>query len=356
MSKADAAAAKKELIATLSGKSSEPKFTGLMFTKTDLAQALGFYSAHSKHESLKTWALSYLHKYHPELVDRASTAKPHHFTTYGALCRLSDRGYDFDDETKERIRVYFECIPVPSAEDIAEDETPKVKPIVVKRSRSFEGLDLAIDSIMTGKAIEGPLGSTEWKVPVVGLIATENLSDVQEYCEKSLAEIEEAPEYYLPEHIKPLKKLFQETLQRIEKTMAAAKVNKTKVVRTRKVNPVKVVQHVKYQRSEDSLGLKSINPIDVLGERKMYVYDTKYRKLILLLGTGTGFTFTGTTLKNVDLAKSSFKTIRKPEELKGAGGLNISDLHKLYNSLTTKESAVTAARFSEHWIILKTAP
>jgi len=346
MSKEDKKSAKKELIATLSGKTSEPKSSGLVFSKTDLIQALSFYSAHAKHDSLKAWALSYLHKNHPELVERAQKAKPYTFTTYGALCRLSDRGYEFDSELKERIRSYFEAIVIPSKDDIDEEEeqAPKAKP-TPKKSRSFEALELAVDCVLEGKP-----------VPTVSLISTENLKDVEDNCRKNLIEMNEAPEYYKAKSLPGLKKLYRETLDRVEKMQAATKVQKTKVVRARKVNPVKVVQGVKYQRSEDSLGLKSINPVDTLGQRKMYVYDSKYRKLILLIGTAAGFTFTGTTLKNVDLSKSSFKTLRKPEELKGANSLNISDLHKLYSRLTTKESAVTAARFNENWLIIKTAP
>jgi hypothetical protein len=310
----------------------------------DLARDLSFYSAHSKPDSLKGWALSYLHKNHPELVDRAQQAKPHSFQTYGALCRLSDRGYEFDDAMKERIRTYFETISIPTKEDIEEDEA---KPVVttVKRSRSFDALELAIDAVLEGKT-----------APIVSLITSENLSDVENYCNKNLKEMQEAPEYYLPQNLVPLKKLFRDTLDRIEKMKAVAKVNKTKVTRVRKVNPVKVVQNVKYQKTDETIGLKSINPVDVLGHRKMYVYDTKYRKLLLFVGTAAGFTFTGTTLKNVDLSKSSFKTIRKPEVLKGVTALNISDLHKLYAGLTTKESVVTASRFADTWIILKTSP
>jgi len=349
----DKAAAKKALIATLSGKGNEPKHSGLTFDKMDLAQALNFYSAHSKPDNLKAWALTYLHKNHPELVERAQQAKPYSFTTYGSLCRLTERGYEFDDAMKERIRSYFESIPIPTKNDVEVDadgnpiiEEPKPKPAPTKRfSRSFEALELAVDCILAGKP-----------VPVVSLIATEKLDDVVDCCKRSLAEMAEAPECFVQKTLPSLKKLYKDTLERVEKLQAAAKVNKAKVVRVRKVNPVKVVKDVKYQREDAELSIKSVNPVDVLGHRKMYVYDTKYRKLILFQGTAVGFTFTGTTLKNVDLQKSSFKTIRKPAELKGIGALNISDIHKLYSRLTTKESAVTASRFADTWIILKTSP
>lgn len=342
----DKAEARKALINTLSGKNSEPKNSGLAYTKMDLLQSLNYYSAHAKPDSMKAWALAYLHKNHPELTDVVSKAPVHAFITYGALCRLSDRGFDFDQEMKDRIFNYFKEIKPPEVDENGEEVKPVVKkPVLPKVSRSFEAFEMAVDAVLAGG-----------EVPIVSLLPNEPLDDIVQYCKKELALIAENPEYYVQASLKSLKKLFQETLERAEKVKNSIKVNKTKIIRVRKVNPLKVIKDVKFQRGEDTLELRSVNPIDILGHRKMYVYDTKYRKLILFIGTAAGFTFTGTTLKNVDLPKSTFKTVRKPEELKGSHALNISDLHKLFGRLTTKEGPVSAARFNDNWIILKTAP
>jgi hypothetical protein len=60
----------------------------------------------------------------------------------------------------------------------------------------------------------------------------------------------------------------------------------------------------------------------------------------------------GTSLVGFDTNKSSQKTIRKPEVLKGADKLARTKFEKLYNDLSTTDTAING-RINEHCIIIK---
>lgn len=334
----------KELVNVLSGKATEPKFTGLVYTKMDLIKALNHYAAYAKTENLKAWALTYLVKYHPELVKRVQSLPGSCFTTYGALCRLEARGYAHDDTMKARIRDYFKDLKAPVTK-LTDEEPAAPKPVtrkpIEKINKSMEAFDIATDDVLMGKQ---PANFT--------ISTTDSVKEIEEICHREIKEMTEFPDYYQKHRIPALKKFYKATLEKVEKAKAAKKV-KAPVVRSKRVNPAAVVKAVKYQKSEDSLGLVSINPVDVLERRKMFVYDTKYRRLIMFVSTGPGFTFTGTTLQNVDMKKSVFKTVRKPEALFKGKKLSISDLNKAFDELKTKETPMPAARFNSYFVIVK---
>lgn len=332
-----------ELVNVLSGKATEPKFTGLVYTKMDLIKALNHYAAYAKPENLKAWALTYLVKNHPELVKRVQGLPGSCFTTYGALCRLESRGYSHDDAMKIRIRTYFESVDSPVTKQV--DDASPLKAVarkpIEKTNKSMEAFDLAIEEILSGQT------PSNFSIDPAGQV-----KEIEEICHRELKELTEFAEYYRTDWIAPLKKFYKATLEKVEKAKAFKKV-KSPIVRSKRTNPASVVKAVKYQKSDESLGLSSVNPIDVLERRKMFVYDTKYRRLIMFVSTGPGFTFTGTTLQNVDMKKSVFKTVRKPEALFKSKKLSISDLNKAFDELKTKESPMLAARFNSYFVIVK---
>jgi hypothetical protein len=60
----------------------------------------------------------------------------------------------------------------------------------------------------------------------------------------------------------------------------------------------------------------------------------------------------GTSLVGFDMKKSTQKTIRKPEVLKGSDKLARTKFDKLYNDLTTTDTACNG-RINEHCVIIK---
>jgi len=116
----------------------------------------------------------------------------------------------------------------------------------------------------------------------------------------------------------------------------------------------KLVAKVKYRESDPAIGLASINPVSILEANELWIYNTKNRKLMHYVAEPMvgGLGVKGTSLVGFDAKKSTQKTIRKPEILKGADKLARTKFEKLYNELTTTDTGCNG-RLNEHCILIK---
>jgi hypothetical protein len=78
----------------------------------------------------------------------------------------------------------------------------------------------------------------------------------------------------------------------------------------------KIVAKLKYMKEEKTLKLVSINPVDIIGAQELWAYNTKTRKLFRYIADSTlgPLGIKGTSITGFDEAKSTGKTLRKPEE------------------------------------------
>jgi len=116
----------------------------------------------------------------------------------------------------------------------------------------------------------------------------------------------------------------------------------------------KLVAKLKYKESDPAIGLASISPLGILGASELYVYNTKNRKLMHIISDDmTGpLSVKGTTITGFDTVKSTQRTIRKPDILKGADKLARTKFAKLYKELTTTDTTING-RINEHCVIIK---
>jgi len=78
----------------------------------------------------------------------------------------------------------------------------------------------------------------------------------------------------------------------------------------------KLVAKVQFKERDDKLQLVSINPLDLIDAKEIWVYNTKTRKLGKYIAQEhAGIQVKGTTLQFYDETKSIQKTLRKPEEI-----------------------------------------
>ena len=79
----------------------------------------------------------------------------------------------------------------------------------------------------------------------------------------------------------------------------------------------KLVSKLKYLKEDKTLKITSINPIDIVGANKLWVYNTKTRKLYRYQADELTNTLSvkGTTILGYDEVKSVGKTVRKPAEV-----------------------------------------
>jgi hypothetical protein len=102
--------------------------------------------------------------------------------------------------------------------------------------------------------------------------------------------------------------------------------------------PEQIAKRVQYQSVDDELGVKSIEPAQMVGALYAWTYHTKTRVLTLhVADDASGLTFKGTSVFNTSQTMCISKKLRKPQEtLKEVlnGGKTITK--KLMDSLTTK--------------------
>lgn len=152
-------------------------------------------------------------------------------------------------------------------------------------------------------------------------------------------------------------KNFITFLQEIESAckmlMEEAKVNKKP--RARKTVPAeKIVAKLKYLKVFEQLKLVSINPVDILRAKELWVYNTKTRKLGKYVTSEFGeLGVKGTSITGFDENASIQKTLRKPEEklkeFKGAGKVALRKFLDEINAVDTKMNG----RINEDTILLK---
>jgi hypothetical protein len=98
-------------------------------------------------------------------------------------------------------------------------------------------------------------------------------------------------------------------------TYGAVKAAVRKARVKKPVSKEKLVKKVKYCTEDTTLNLVSINPVDVIGAKELWVYNKKTRKLgkyVAAADSGT-LGIRGTAILGYDASASVAKTVRKPE-------------------------------------------
>ena len=130
----------------------------------------------------------------------------------------------------------------------------------------------------------------------------------------------------------------------------------TRTVRPKKAVPVeKVVARIKYQKTDDTLGITSVSPTKLHQCTEAFVYDTAKRKIIWLVADDYSkcLIVKGNSIIGFDKKKSMSKTVRKPNEfLKVFMSASRPATRKAVDEIKTV-AAIPNGRFNENMVILK---
>ena len=146
---------------------------------------------------------------------------------------------------------------------------------------------------------------------------------------------------------------LQEIASACDMLMQEAKVMR-KPRAKKPTDKAKVVSKLKYRKQDDPLKLVSINPIDVIGAKELWVYNAKTRKL----GKYVAAEFSelgvkGSGITGFDEHKSVQKTLRKPaEQLKAFKDAGKVALRKFLDEINAVDTALTG-RINEETLLLK---
>ena len=178
----------------------------------------------------------------------------------------------------------------------------------------------------------------------------EEIKDLLETKDKDLVE---AYSFMKPKRQKAFLAFLEEAMLDAKKYV----LNKKAVRRTRApkiLTADRQVKKVKYLKESKEYRMNSINPVQIIGATRLFVFNTKYRKLIeYVTDSPKGFEMKGTTLQNVGSSSKSIR-LRKPQEmLTIVQGSPLKKINKAWSDLTTKEGKLPNGRINEQCLLIR---
>ena len=303
------------------------------------------------------------------------------FSTVGKYTYMMSKGAQLDKDTLDRMHKWFDELVIAAEKEHAKkaleektEEKPKKKVISIQQRMRDQMSTLCgewdgfLDELLDGNAnLKDFDPYNEMKAEKTGVaIKPAHAKIIKDMYENEYQEAKLVQEWTDPEikeaygHLSSAK-IRKEFVAFFEKIFTACDtiINTQKATRRPRkpkiVSKVKLVEKLKYQQSESTLGLASVNPLGIIDASTLWVYNTKNRKLGVyyadeMLGP---LTVKGTTIIGFDTNKSTQKTVRKPEEiLKGIDKLARTKLDKLYAELKTTEIKLTG-RINDSTLLIK---
>ena len=148
-------------------------------------------------------------------------------------------------------------------------------------------------------------------------------------------------------------KACQDMLLDLDKIQSATKANrKVRVPKAKSAD--KQVARVQYKKEDNDFKLVSINPILLIGSRRLYAFNCKSKKLIEYCTQAVnGFEISGSTIKNFDKVNSRQITLRKPDEfIPITQKKSVNQIDVAWKKLTTKTS-IPNGRINKDTILLR---
>lgn len=180
-----------------------------------------------------------------------------------------------------------------------------------------------------------------------------NLEELTEAATTKDEQLKEAYSHLSKANLKKITLFYQEIAAACDMLAQEAKVNRAPRAK-KPTDKSKVVAKMKYMKQSEPLKLVSINPIDIIGTKELWVYNTKSRKLGRYVADDyKELGVKGTTIINFNENTSVCKTLRKPEEklkeFKAAGKVQLRKFLDDINATDTKMNG----RINEETILLK---
>mgnify|MGYP003640491510 FL=1 len=109
---------------------------------------------------------------------------------------------------------------------------------------------------------------------------------------------------------------------------------------------------MKYAPENKEYSLSSVNPITIPGAQHLYIFNAKYKKLMVYHSeSDNGFSIKGCSILGFDPTKSYEIALRKPHDVLGdINARTAKQIEKIIDKLTTKKKKANG-RMNIHCII-----
>ena len=324
------------------------------FTTKDLKDATIKYSKIHRKKEMK--------KFHYSSINQI------YFVSVGKYCHIMNKGGLLSQYTLDWLDVKWTELEERGKDLVEETPTETKKPVVSIQERVREKISEYIAEIeeqvdlFSESGYKSEFDMYKWlmnnnvKAQPANAIADYYVPWCDELKETITKKDEQLVEGY--SHMKPAQiKKFVEFLDNIIKDATTWGANQKTVrkTRTKKAPSIeKQIAKIKYSKENKELKLVSINPALIIGCNQLWVFNTKYRKLMRYDASGpTGLSIKGTTLQGYDVETSMSKTVRKPNDVLPRvlnGGKIV--IRKLMDELNSK-SSVPNGRINGDTVLLR---
>jgi len=330
--------------------------------KSALSRAFNFYNQDKDKKDARLYLKTYI-KHKGMTVDIDSVSDSNIILTYGWLSRMVLNGNTLIDRhnedldsyisnlstTKQVIKVVVDKTPRPSVRDYMQDKIAEVIGDLEGQVDAFLKEDKEFDlyNYLQANSIPKPYCKDidEW-ARKRGTEFTEVYKTTDKDTKDGYSNISRRQQANLV-------KMFGSFIVDLEKYTQFKKANRKPRV-TKAKPPAVQVARIKFKKEDTELGIKSVNPSEMVGASQVWVYNVKYKRLAAYRSDSVqGIQVKGSTLQNYDPDMSECRSIRRPEAfLKVLLDASKVKLRKLLSDLTTKGYDVTG-RINDECIILR---
>ena len=324
----------------------EPNLPGKIYG-SKLSVALNWYNYFHDIKHHKKWVGEYMKwkKYSSSDINtymKSSDTKT--TSTMCAIARMLTRGSIFENNLDNQIK------------EILASTKPEKKIIYFKKAENKAITDL--DTIIDIFIMDGYKGKFE----VDSIIARTKQTDIPQaviyyqelYDELICDESHEMYDHLNTRQLNRYRELVKSFIDALKFTRVQNKRVTQRKPRKKKVKTAQqITSKVKYQQSDNTLGVVSIDPSKIVESTVIWTYNTKYRKLAKYVSKNGPFVIKGTTIQNFCEKQSIQKTVRKPKDtikLIVSDGKTVVD--KMFTKMASKQSKPNG-RINNNTLILR---
>jgi hypothetical protein len=330
--------------------------------KSALSRAFNFYNQDNGKKEARLYLKTYI-KHSGLGVNIDNVSDSDIILTYGWLARMVLNGNmllprhleDLDSyiktlsTTKEVIKVLIEKTPRLSVQDYMQDKIAEVIGELEGQVDEFlkDGKEFDLYSYMQANSIPKPYCKD------IDAWARKRGIEFTEVYKTTDKDVKEGYSNISRRQQANIVKLFGSFIVDLEKYSQFKKANRKPRVAKAKP-PVMQVARIKFKKEDTELGIKSVNPSEMVGASQVWVYNVKYKRLAAYRSDSVqGIQVKGSTLQNYDPDMSECRSIRRPEAfLKVLLDASKVKLRKLLSDLTTKGYDITG-RINDECIIVR---
>ena len=292
--------------------------------------------------------------YNKKKISALRKVKDWKFMSVQKPIKLYYRGWQWDDKAMQRFKdkieeCYKEGLTIKKEVEEKKKDVVVITPAERTRRKVVDTIWHDWDSIIVEGWFEGNYtekfgcynrfkmhGLKGNAINIFKSMLDEEYLNIKEAYEKTCEQCVEAYSHIGKADKRKMMKQFETCFDDLEKLRLSFKSARTPRARKPKSSDQQVAR-LKYCQEDVDSKLVSINPVLIPGSRKLFVYNTKQRRLTeYCVDSTTGLQVSGTTIKGFD-DSSRTATLRKPEDvLPLILSKTEKQIEKVWDGITTK--------------------